>query len=71
MISDHLKSSLKELISPDQMGSISNHFIGENTRLLYGIITYCATDHISGLLVVVDYAKAFDTIEWTYVDQYL
>ena len=26
------------------------------------------TDQIEGLLVIVDYAKAFDTIEWPFVE---
>ena len=71
MIADHLKSVLEILISPDQTGFISNRFIGENKRLLYDTITYCNNENVSGLLVVVDYAKAFDTIEWTFIDQCL
>ena len=71
MIADRIKSVLEELISNDQTGFISNRFIGENTRLLYDTIDYCHTQNIDGLLVVVDYAKAFDTIEWNYVDQCL
>ena len=71
MIADRLKSVLEILISPDQTGFISNRFIGENTRLLYDTITYCNNENVSGLLVVVDYAKAFDTIEWTFIGQCL
>ena len=64
MIADRIKSVLEELISNDQTGFISNRFIGENTRLLYDTIEYCHTQNVEGLLIVVDYAKAFDTIEW-------
>ena len=71
MIADRIKSVLEELISNNQTGFISNRFIGENTRLLYDTIDYCHTQNIDGLLIVVDYAKAFDTIEWNYVDQCL
>ena len=71
MIADRLKSVLETLISPDQTGCISNRFIGENTRILYDTITYCNNENVSGLLVVVDYAKAFDMIEWTFIDQCL
>ena len=66
-----LRAYWKELISNDQTGFISNRFIGENTRLLYDTIDCCHTQNIEGLLIVVDYAKAFDTIEWDYVDQCL
>ena len=71
MISNRIKSVLEELISTDQTGFISNKFIGENTRLLYDTIGYCQSENIDGLLIVVDYSTAFDTIEWRYVDQCL
>ena len=71
MISNRIKSVLEELISTDQTGFISNKFFGENTRLLYDTIGYCQSENNDGLLIVVDYSKAFDTIEWRYVDQCL
>ena len=71
MIANRIKSVLEELISTDQTGCISNRFIGENTRLLYDTIDYCHNENINGLLIVVDYSKAFDTIEWNYIDQCL
>ena len=71
MITDRVKGVLEELISTDQTGFISNRFIGENTRLLFDTIYYCQNENIDSLLVVVDYSKAFDTIEWNYVDQCL
>ena len=71
MIANRLKSVLEELISADQTGFFSNRFIGENTRLLYDTIDYCQNENTDGLLIVVDYSKAFDTIEWNYIDQCL
>ena len=64
MIAERLKSVLETIINNDQTGFISNWFIGENTRLLYDTITYAETEQVPGLLIIVDYAKAFDTIEW-------
>ena len=69
MIAERLKSVLETIINNDQTGFISNRFIGENTRLLYDTITYAETEQIPGLLIIVDYAKAFDTIEWKYIDE--
>ena len=67
MISDQLLP--EELVSSNQTGFISNHFIGENTRFLYDTITYCTNENIAGLLGVVDNAKAFDKIKWSYGNQ--
>ena len=71
MIAERLKSVLETIINNDQTGFISNRFIGENTRLLYDTITYTEAEQLPGLLIIVDYAKAFDTIEWKFIDEVL
>ena len=71
IISERLKTVLESLINNEQTGFISNRFIGENTRLLFDIITYAELEQILGLLIIVDYAKAFDTIEWNFIDECL
>ena len=52
-------------------GFISNRFLGENTRLLADTLSYCQTNSINGLLLIVNYAKAFDTIEWAFIEDCL
>ena len=69
MIAERLKTVLESIINNDQTGFISNRFIGENTRLLYDTISYVEEEQIPGLLIIVDYAKAFDTIEWKFIDE--
>ena len=71
MISERLKKVLEFLINDDQTGFISNRFIGENTRLLFDIINYAESEQVPGLLIIVDYAKAFDTIEWNFINKSL
>ena len=71
MISERLKTVLETLINNDQTGFISNRFIGENTRLLFDIINYAEMEQVPGLLIIVDYAKAFDTIEWNFINKSL
>ena len=71
MIAERLKSVLEAIIDSDQTGFISNQFIGENTRLLYDTITYVEEEQLPGLLIIVDYSKAFDTIEWGFIDEVL
>ena len=68
IIANKIKITLERIINPDQTGFLSNRFIGENTRLLLDTINYCETFNKPGLIVVVDYAKAFDTIEWSFID---
>ena len=67
ILADILKATLETVISPDQTGFIANRFIGDNTRLLYDTINHCEMENKRGLIIVLDFAKAFDTIEWSYI----
>ena len=43
-------------------GSVSGSFIGENTRLICDIMQYTEQHEIPGLLVLINFEKAFDSI---------
>ena len=45
------------------------NYVLQNTRLIYDTITYAEAEQLPGLLIIVDYAKAFDTIEWNFIDE--
>ena len=68
ILSKRIKDTLKQIINPDQTGFISERFIGENSRLLFDTLCYCEDNNIPGMLVIIDYAKAFDTIEWNFIN---
>ena len=57
---------LDKIISKDQTGFIKGRYIGENTRLIYDIMQYTETHNIPGLLVLVDFEKAFDSLSWSF-----
>lgn len=66
-IAERLKTVLSKLISNDQTGFISGRYIGENTRLIYDIMNYMEENNIPGLLLIIDFEKAFDTISWEFI----
>ena len=68
MIANRLKPELPFLINEDQTGFISGRFIGENTRTVYDLIEHCESFNKKGLILVLDFAKAFDTIEWHFIN---
>jgi hypothetical protein len=41
--------------------------MGENTRLLYDLMHYLEENDMDGLLLLVDFEKAFDSIEWKFL----
>jgi hypothetical protein len=45
---------------------MKDRFMGENTRLLYDLMHYLEENDMDGLLLLVDFEKAFDSIEWYY-----
>jgi len=61
-IANRVKSVLSELIGEKQRGFIPNRYIGENIRLIYDILEETNKQNISGLLLIVDFEKAFDTV---------
>ena len=71
-IATRLKKVLSHLINNDQTGFLKGRFIGENIRLINSVIDYAEKQNILGLLLLfVDFGKAFDTLEWTFVEKTL
>ena len=70
-IFNRTKSVLQNLIHDDQKGFISGRFIGENIRLLYGVLFETRKQNIPGLLLSVDFEKAFDTVSWKCIQKTL
>lgn len=71
IIAHRMKTYLPKLIDPDQTGYVNNRYIGENLRLIADIILYTNLKNHPGLLLLVDFEKAFDTIEWNYIQKAL
>ena len=66
-----MQSFLPKLIHGDQTGYIKNRFIGENIRVIDDVLRLTEIQNIPGLILLVDFEKAFDTIEWPYIKKVL
>ena len=66
-IAERLKCVLPGIINEDQTGFISGRFIGENIRLLYDVIDYAVKNAIPGMLLLIDFEKAFDSVSWEFL----
>ena len=64
VIANQLKSTLDELINENQKGFISGRFIGENIRLIYDVLFETKNLNLQGLILSIDFEKAFDTVSW-------
>ena len=70
-IAIRMKKVLPKIINEDQTGFIKGRTIGENIKLIDNIIQYTDKNKISGLLVFVDFKKAFDKLEWSFIEKSL
>ena len=61
-IANRLKLVVNSLINKDQTGFIKGRYIGENIRLVYDLMSYTEENHIPGLLLLIDFEKAFDSL---------
>ena len=62
---------LAKLIHTDQTGFINGRYIGQNIRLLCDIMELSDTKKSQGIFLFVDFEKAFDTLEWSFILQNL
>ncbi len=68
-IANGFKQVIPNIISYDQTGFLKGRFIGENNRLIDGIIKHRAAKNIPGLLLFLDFEKTFDTVEWSFLQK--
>ena len=61
-IANRIKLVINKLISKDQTGFIKGRYIGENIRLIYDLMNYTEQNNIQGLLLLIDFEKAFDSL---------
>ncbi len=66
-ISNRIKPALPSLISEDQTGFMANRYMGDNIRLMYDLMTFLNVKNIPGLLLCIDFEKAFDSLSWEFM----
>ena len=66
-IANRFKTALSSLIHTDQTGFIKGRYIGENITRILDIIEYTDAEDIPALLISVDFEKAYDCVEWTFL----
>ena len=70
-IARRIKTVLGNIINEDQTGFVAGRYIGDNIRLIYDVIHHLEAKNSNGLLVALDFEKAFDSVNWTFIDKVL
>lgn len=64
-LANHVKTFLPKW--KVETGFMKYWIIGDNIRLIDGIIYYTVDEKLPWLLLFLDFQKAFDTVEWSYI----
>ena len=71
VLAHRLQRVISKIVSTDQNGYIKNRFIGFNIRQIQDIIDYAEDINLDGILLFLDFQKAFDSIEWNFMNMRL
>ena len=59
------------IVSTDPSGFVTGRYIGTNISRAENLVEHCNTKGINGILVKIDFEKAFDSIEWRFLHRAL
>ena len=70
-LAKRMEQYLPKLIHSDQTGFVNGRYIGQNIRLLSDIMDFLDSKKCQGIFQFVDFEKAFDTLEWSFISKTL
>ena len=70
-ISERIKPCLSKIIHCDQKGFVSNRYIGEAVRTTYDIMDWAKNNNKAGIILLIDFEKAYDSISFSYIKKCL
>ena len=71
VLARRMEKVLPKLVHSDQTGLINGRYIGQNIRPLHDIMEYTDSKKLPAIFLFVDFEKAFDTIEWSFISKTL
>ena len=66
-LAQRLQNIIGTVVSKNQTGYIKGRFIGTNVRAILDICDYIESTNSPGILLQLDFEKAFDSVEWTFL----
>ena len=67
VLSRRLEKHIPSVINPDQSGFVSGRYIGENIRFIEDLVEKFDREEREGLILQLDFEKAFDSVEWDFM----
>ena len=70
-LAERIQLVISDITSTDQTAYIKRRYMGTNIRLVSDVIEHYNATNKSGILLMLDFRKAFDTIGWNFLLQTL
>ena len=70
-IAERMKPQLDTIIHGDQKGFVSDRYIGEAIKTTYDIIQWAQTNNKIGIILLIDFEKAYDSLSFSYIKKCL
>ena len=67
VIATRIKNVLPDIIHHNQTGFIEGWYISETVRSIFDIMDFTLKGKAPGLLILIDFQKAFDNFEWNFL----
>ena len=67
ILANRLQNVIGKVVSLDQGAYIKGRYMGYNTRLVSDIVDYYDKLNKPGIILSVDFSKAFDSLEWEFM----
>ena len=63
-LAQKLQNVIGQIVNCDQIGYIKGRFIGETIHTIHDIVYLTEEQNMNGFITLIDFEKAFDSIEW-------
>ena len=67
VLANRVHKVIHKIINENQTGYIKKRFIGQNIRLIQDMIQHSKGSTNKGVILFLDFEKAFDSIEWNFI----
>ena len=70
-LANRISPLLDKLIHHNQTGYVKGRYIGENIRTISDLKEYLLAKNKTGILLLIDFEKAFDSVKWKFIQKTL
>ena len=66
-VATRIKKVLPDIIHHNETDFVGDRYIGETVRSIFDIVDCAVKENVPGLMISIDFQKAFDSLEWDYL----